>query len=73
MTGVHDHPFEDVVKSADVAIAKGGTVFFKFTCQACGARQTFDVPDTLYRTGKCERCGAITDLTEHGCNYMVVF
>ena len=47
MTGPHDHPWEEVVKSADRAIAKGGTVFFKWSCQKCGSRQTFDVPDTF--------------------------
>lgn len=68
-----DHPFEEVVASADDVIARGGKVFFKFTCQWCGARQTFDVPNTLYETGRCEECGAVTNLREQGCNYLAVF
>jgi hypothetical protein len=73
MTGQLDYPFEEVVKGADAVLAKGGMVFFKFTCQRCGDRQTFDVPNTLYETGSCDKCGAITDLTEHGCNFVAVF
>lgn len=73
MTGELDYPFDDVVKAADLVIQNGGMIFVKFSCQKCGARQTFDVPNTFYVTGSCEDCGAITDLQEHGCNYMVVF
>ena len=41
-------------------------VFFKFTCIHCGARQTFDEPNTLYTEGHCEECGNITEIVEGG-------
>lgn len=72
MTGPHDHPFEDVAKRAEQAIASGATVYFKWTCQRCGTRQTFEDANVLYREGSCEECGAITNLEEHGCNFVLV-
>jgi hypothetical protein len=72
MTGELDFPFELVAAKADTLIEQGAKVYFKFTCQRCGSRQTFDIPNVLYKEGSCEECGAITDLTEHGCNYLIV-
>lgn len=65
-------PFEEVVAQADKLIAAGGTVYFKFTCANCGARQTFDVPNTAYVEGTCEECNFITDLRRDGCGYLLV-
>lgn len=68
----HDHPFDEVVAAASAAIARGYVVFQKFTCVACGSRQTMDVPDTFWTSGSCEECGAVTDIKVHGCNYLAV-
>jgi hypothetical protein len=48
-------------------------VFQQFKCAACGAKQTMDDPNVLYTAGKCEECGAITNLRKYGCNYAVHF
>jgi hypothetical protein len=48
-------------------------VFQQFNCAACGVKQTMGEPNVLYAAGKCEECGAITNLRKHGCNYAVHF
>jgi len=67
-----DHPFDDVCKQADAMIRKGWTVYQKFTCEQCKARQTIDVPNTFYTEGSCEECGHITDLRASGCNMLIM-
>lgn len=66
------YPFNDVLKQADAAIAKGAQAFQQFTCSGCGAKQTMEEPDTFYTSGKCEECGHITDIRTDGCNFMVI-
>lgn len=73
MPEYQDYPFDEVIAKADEMIAKGANVFFKFTCSGCGARQTFDVPNTAYETGRCEECGTVTNIREQGMNYMLHF
>ncbi|MCI0557516.1 MAG: hypothetical protein MN733_03395 [Nitrososphaera sp.] len=68
----NDYPFQEVVDHASKLIADGHTVFQKFTCSGCGARQTIDVPNTFYTSGSCEECHHITDLTKNGCNFMLL-
>ena len=68
-----DFPFDEVVQRADELIRGGAKVYFKFTCEGCGARQTFDVPNVAYKTGKCEECGHITDIERNGMNYVLVY
>jgi hypothetical protein len=46
-------------------------VFQQFNCAGCGIKQTMPDPNVLYTHGKCEECGAITDIEKHGCNYAV--
>jgi hypothetical protein len=53
---------EEAAALADKAIADFGgpekaQVFFKFTCQWCGARCTFNDPNTLWENGECAQCG----------------
>jgi PHP family Zn ribbon phosphoesterase len=48
-------------------------VFQQFNCAACGTKQTMEEPNVLHTAGKCEECGAITNLRKYGCNYMVYF
>lgn len=70
----NDYPFYEVVKTVQKLIDKGNAeVYQKFTCANCGLRQTMDVPNTFYKTGKCEECKHITDIEKRGCNYMVHF
>ena len=35
-------------------------VYFRFTCEYCGERCTFDKKNTLYEEGECAGCGKIT-------------
>lgn len=67
-----DGPFYEVAKECDGLIAEGGTVFQKFTCEACRARQTMTVSNVLFTSGKCDECGYITDLKKTGCGFMLV-
>jgi hypothetical protein len=72
-----DLPFTDLAAAVDQAIERhGGTqrcqVYVKFTCASCGARQTFDVPNTLYTSGRCEECGSVTSLEERGGGFLLV-
>lgn len=72
MSDAVDKPFYDVLISGERLIRRGATLYFKFTCEECGSRQTFDKPNKLYEEGECERCGHVTSLVENGCGYMLV-
>ena len=67
-----DLPWDTLIERADAAIESGGTVYFKFTCYYCGARQTFDKPNSLYTTGSCQECGHVTDIKLQGGGFMLV-
>jgi hypothetical protein len=69
---VSNHDFDTVVASADEKIRAGGTVYQKFTCQACGNRLTMDVPNTFYTSGTCDRCGSVTDIKAAGHNFLLI-
>jgi hypothetical protein len=66
-----DYPFDEVVKVADKIIARGWTLYQKFTCAGCGERCTMEEPNSFYTSGNCE-CGHVTDIRERGCNYMAI-
>ena len=65
-------PFGEVVRLADEQIAKGATVYQKFTCAGCGTRQTMEKANVFYTEGRCEECGTITDLQETGCGFLLM-
>ena len=46
-------------------------VYQQFNCAACGTKQTMPDPNVLYTSGRCEECGAVTDIARDGCNYAV--
>lgn len=57
---------EEVI-SRHTALGQKAEVYFKFTCQHCGSRQTFDKPNTIHTSGICEACGLLTDpITGYG-------
>jgi len=66
----HDHPLHEVAVTASAHILDGWTIYQKFTCEKCGERQMIDEPNRFYTQGKCGDCGHVTDIVEHGCNYM---
>lgn len=73
MSETLNHPLYEVAAEAEKIIAKGGQVFQKFTCSGCGERLAMDEPNVFYKTGTCDKCGALTDIEATGCNYLVVF
>lgn len=70
-----DHPFYEVAERAEQVLESyhgAATIFQKWSCAECGARQTMDIPNTFFTVGQCEECGGITDIVATGCNYMLV-
>ena len=67
-----DIDVEEAMKRALKWKEKGATIFFKFTCEKCGSRQTFDTPNTLFEKGSCEECGHITEIKKCGFAVMMV-
>jgi len=65
------HPFNECVTAAEEFMNRGHRIFQQFNCAACGAKQTMDIPNVFYRTGKCEECGHVTNIEKDGCNYML--
>ncbi len=68
-----DYPLDEIQARANAAMENfpNADVYFKFTCAACGSRQTFDVPNTLYTTGTCEECGYVTTLVSAGFDMII--
>ena len=67
----NDYPFDAVAEQINDAIQHGAVCFQKFTCSHCNARQTMDVPNTLYTRGKCEECSKITQIKN--CNFLAIW
>jgi hypothetical protein len=67
-----DYPLADCAKECGPLIANGATIWQKFTCSGCGARQTMETPNVFYTAGKCEECGVVTDIEAQGCNYLLL-
>lgn len=76
MEQVSNGAFYAVAEEADRLIKAGATVFFKWTCDACGQRVMFGKKNTLYMRGEHSDCpvqpGFTTDLVERGCNFMLI-
>jgi len=66
-----DLPLAQLAEMANKLIEKGHLVFMKFTCEKCGARLTFEEPNTFYKEGSCDQCGHVTEI-KHG-GFMVAF
>jgi len=68
-----DLPIPEAVEMANelLALSPFASVFFKFTCERCGNRLTFDVPNVLFKRGSCDKCGHITEIKKVG--FMAVF
>jgi len=65
-----DIPIAEAVRRAEMWVRQGFLVFFKFTCENCGSRQTFPEPNRLYLKGRCERCGHVTKIEK--CGFMTM-
>jgi hypothetical protein len=67
---VNLHPFREVAANAQNKIAEGWTTYQQFNCASCGAKQTMADANVFHKKGKCEECGAVTDIERDGCNFM---
>lgn len=68
-----DLPWDALLAQANETIAGGATVYQKFTCEHCGARQTMDAPNTFYMIGSCGECRHETDLVKRGGGLLAHF
>ena len=71
-TNPNDWPFDEVAEAAAKLVKEGHTIWQKWSCRACGSRQTMAVPNKLFVKGKCEACGALTNIKKRGCNYTLL-
>lgn len=68
-----DHPLREVAATVTNQLRDPGvTIWQKFTCEWCGARQDMSEPNVLFTQGDCEECGETTDIEEAGCNFVMV-
>jgi hypothetical protein len=67
-----DFPFEDAAAAMEDLVNEGLTVHQKFTCEACGQRLTMAIPNKIFETGGCDKCGHVTDIRKTGCNYLYI-
>jgi PHP family Zn ribbon phosphoesterase len=68
-----DLPVKELVERAKIWIDNGWVVYFKWTCEKCGSRQTFEEPNTIFKYGKCEECGYITEIKKGGFTVVKLF
>lgn len=60
-----DLPREELCRRAQMALdewGEGTQILFKFTCEHCGERCTFQEPNQLYENGECFACGQSTPI-----------
>lgn len=53
----------ELMRRANLAIKDSPVpvdAYFKFTCEHCGERCTFQEPNMLYENGECHKCGKTT-------------
>lgn len=67
-----DGPFYEIAAEIEQLVGLGATCFQRFTCEACLARETMPDPNVLYKAGRCDECGHITNLELRGCGFMLV-
>lgn len=63
-----DLPREELLALAEDFKRKcpNAELFFKFTCQHCGERNTFTKPNVLFEKGTCSHCGKTTPVSKGG-------
>lgn len=66
-----DHPIPEVLAQIEHLASEGHSCYVKFTCEACGSRQTSDEANTWHPAGySCEECNHFTQPT--GINFLLV-
>lgn len=68
-----DHPLLEVANTVERVLEENprAAAFQKFTCEACGARQTMPDANRLYTSGECDECKEVTPIEENGCNFIL--
>lgn len=66
-----DLPFDKALAEAEAFIRQGANVHQKFTCGGCGTRLTIEAPNSFHRTGTCDRCDHVTEIT--ACGFLLHF
>jgi predicted RNA-binding Zn-ribbon protein involved in translation (DUF1610 family) len=69
MRDYHDIPREELVRRAEQTLVTFGDlaeIYFKFTCDNCGQRCTFNDANTLHQYGECHKCGHKTEVKKGG-------
>ena len=57
-----DKSYEEIIEIANSVMTNPMVeVWFKFTCESCGARPLFNEVNTIFRSGECCECGYVTD------------
>jgi len=64
-----DFPLADISRKASILSSQGHSLYQKWSCVSCGRRVIRKEPNIFLPSGKCDRCGTITDLQKFGCNY----
>jgi hypothetical protein len=67
----NDYHILDVANQCDEIIAKGGTIYQKWTCINCNSRQTMEEPNKLFTSGRCEECKFVSPIER--CNFLAIF
>ena len=67
---VKDHPFVEIALAVEDHASNGFFCYQKWSCEHCQSRQMMPNANVLYKTGKCQECGKITDIVKNGCNYL---
>ena len=68
-----DYPIEECVKQAEerrAAIKGPVKIHQKWSCRACGSRQSMAEANKFFRSGKCEDCGNVSIIDK--CNYLLM-
>lgn len=68
----NDYPLAECTRAALDLMHRGWDIHQKFTCVACGERQTIEEPNIFFTSATCSECGAVTDIAKNGCNYAAV-
>lgn len=69
-----DYPFDEIVAHVEELrrTRPGIRCYQKYTCAGCGARLGIGEPFKFYTQGACDKCDAVTNIRQQGCNFLIV-
>lgn len=65
----NDLPKDELLLHANKTLEKMGPkakIYFKYTCNKCGARANLSEPNVLYEQGECCVCGHVQNIVSGG-------